>query len=624
MSDIKDYTPPAESTLSEPIYAVSWACPIVSLNMNTNQIYDNGILFRIRKINHSGRVIGYKNGNELYILGDEKLSGGFVDNGIFGGIKIATNYIATSNPPNFKPIQSGDWSDSNIMYDDEWNVGIRITEDKGYHPPLSLKEYTYIDNGNFDDFYNQYFKKGVTWDGLKLTTNPDTTAMARGIDDIVDGDTSTYFHYDSDIGMYPKAINAIFSSLEKAVTFGNSNPPKDIYEYSPDGWKNFNWNSYAQFYLNFSNLIITESLSDAQKYISDGTIPKNYIYDDPNNIVGGDPGDDNDDPNNSSDGSEGSDHRDNIDNNTPPDSAISLSNINIYLLTREQLMAFISDMWDFTWAELTTNMMTGIYNNLIDNVQSIRVMPFAPADLGTVETVDSIKCGWWSHTATVRKLGTATNGPGMTLRYVGDWKFDEVFGGWADYAPYTSIELYLPYYGTINLDTNLFMGHILKVKYVLDVLAGLITYFLSCDDTCVITVSAKCSADVPVSLSSGIDTATDVLKNEARFVSEAGNLRPVGMVTGSTSVATEKCLNSGSESGMFFMPNKCHVRITRPAYTRASNYDSRYGYPCYGAYKLSSLKGFTVVENYKSHYTKGIKKEEEDMIKSMMESGVYL
>ena len=622
MSDIKDYTPPAESTLSDPIYAVSWTLPVATLNTNSNDIYSTS-LFRIRKINHSGRVIGYKNGNELYILGDEKLSGGYVDNGIFGGIRISANYISTSNPPNFKPIQSGDWSDSDIRYDDEWNVGVRITEDKGYHPPLSLKEYTYIDTGNFGDFYRQYFKSGVIGNKLQLTTNPDNSALLRGIDDIVDGNTSTYFHYDSDIGMYPKAINAIFSSLEKAVAFGNTNPPKGIYKYSPDGWKNFNWNSYGEFYLNFSNLIITESLSDAQKYISDGTIPKSYIYDDPNNIVGGDPGDE-DDPNNSSDGSEGSDHRDGIDNNTPPDSAISLSNINIYLLTREQLMAFISDMWDFTWAELTTNMMTGIYNNLIDNVQSIRVMPFAPADLGTVETVDSIKCGWWSHTATVRKLGTATNGPGMTLRYVGDWKFDEVFGGWADYAPYTSIELYLPYYGTINLDTNLFMGHILKVKYVLDVLAGLITYFLSCDDTCVITVSAKCSADVPVSLSSGIDTATDVLKNEARFVSEAGNLRPVGMVTGSTSVATEKCLNSGSESGMFFMPNKCHVRITRPAYTRASNYDSRYGYPCYGAYKLSSLKGFTVVENYKSHYTKGIKKEEEDMIKSMMESGVYL
>ena len=295
MSDIKDYTPPEDSTLSEPIYAVSWACPIVSLNMNTNQIYDNGrILFRIRKINHSGRVIGYKNGNELYILGNEVLTGGSIDNGIFGGIKISANYIATANPPNFKPIQSGEWSGTDIMYDDFWNVGIRITENKGYYHPNALTAYSYIDNGNFEDFYKQYFKKGVTRSGLQLTTNPDSTAMARGIDDIVDGVISTYYHYDSNIGMYSKTINAIFSSLEKAVAFGNSNPPKGIYEYSPDGWRNFAVSSKGMFYLNFSNLIITESLSDAKKYIKDGTIPKNYTYDDPNNIIGGDPGDDDD------------------------------------------------------------------------------------------------------------------------------------------------------------------------------------------------------------------------------------------------------------------------------------------------------------------------------------------
>lgn len=623
MSDIKDYTPPEERTLSEPIYAITWRCPIVSLNMNSNQIYSSNGLFRIRKIAHNYRVIGYKNGNDLYILGTEQLDGGYVDNGIFGGIGIAADYLSTANPPNFKMIQSGEWSNSNIRYDDMWNVGIRITEDRGYHPPLSLKDYTYIEKGNFDYFYSQYFKKGVIGSTLQLTPNPDTTAIARGIGDIVPGNVSTYFHYDPEIGMYPKAINAIFSALKKSVEFGNSNPPKDIYEYSPDGWIPLNKTSGA-FYISFSNLIITESLSDAKKYIKDGTMPKNYTYDDPNNVVGGKPADDDDgdDQNNKSDGSNGSNHKDKIDINKPKDTAISLSNINIYLLTKEQLMAFISDMWNFSWSEIATNMMTGIYNNLIDNVQSIRVMPFAPAELGTVEAVNSIICGWWSHTATVQKLSTSTNG--MNLKNAGNWEFKEVFGGWADYAPYTSIELYLPYYGTLNLDTNLFMGHTLKVEYVLDVLAGLITYFLLCDNTCVITVSAKCAADVPVSLSSGIDTFSDVLKNESRFISEAGNLRPVGMVTGSTSVATEKCINSCSESGMFYMPNKCHVRITRPAYTRASNYESRYGYPCYGAYKLNKLKGFTVVENYKSHYTKGIKKEEEDMIKNMMESGVYL
>ena len=110
----------------------------------------------------------------------------------------------------------------------------------------------------------------------------------------------------------------------------------------------------------------------------------------------------------------------------------------------------------------------------------------------------------------------------------------------------------------------------------------------------------------------------------ASFGGNLASKRPVGMLTGSSEVQTPEMVSNATESGIFYMPTKCAIKITRPSYTRAKNYDSRFGYPCYGAYKLSNLTGFTVVENYKSHYTKGIKKEEEDMIKSMMESGVYL
>ena len=138
------------------------------------------------------------------------------------------------------------------------------------------------------------------------------------------------------------------------------------------------------------------------------------------------------------------------------------------------------------------------------------------------------------------------------------------------------------------------------------------------------TKSAKVACDIPISLTSGIDVFSDIAKNVGGAVSNVANARPIGLVSGSAQVTTPKLVGDATESGKLWMPTKCAIRITRPAYTRASNYASRYGYPCYGSYKLSDLSGFTVIENYKSHYTKGIKKEEEDMIKSMMESGVYL
>ena len=168
------------------------------------------------------------------------------------------------------------------------------------------------------------------------------------------------------------------------------------------------------------------------------------------------------------------------------------------------------------------------------------------------------------------------------------------------------------------------MKHSITVKYTIDVLCGVITYFVLCDKTTILIKSAKICADVPISLASGIDTFTDVTKNIASFGGNLATKRPVGMLTGSSEVQTPEMVSNATESGIFYMPTKCAIKITRPSYTRAKNYDSRFGYPCYGAYKISNLTGFTVVENYKSHYTKGIKKEEEDMIKSMMESGVYL
>ena len=170
----------------------------------------------------------------------------------------------------------------------------------------------------------------------------------------------------------------------------------------------------------------------------------------------------------------------------------------------------------------------------------------------------------------------------------------------------------------------MFMKHSVNVKYTLDVLMGTITYLILCDETTVMTKTTKVAADVPISLASNVERFRDTLSNVATFGSNVAGGRPIGLLTGSTTVSAPHLVTEATESGMFYMPTKCAVRITRPAYTRAKNYDARYGYPCYGAYQLSKLKGFTVIENYKSHYTKGIKKEEADMIKSLMESGVYL
>lgn len=617
MSDIVNNALPSAEKLAEPIYYITWRSPIGEHMAESPGVGTSGIgqVLPLR-FQHKNRVIGYFDGTNLFLLGSERISTFQSAKNDLGGYVIRGSYESSAQPKPIFKRPPDEWSDRSEYLSDEWNIGVySVTNDAGYYAPPALSAYTYVDSYIENP---PYFTQGYDSYGFTATADLSTTAKLRGNKDIIIGNYKTYYHYDDKIGNYTKAIRAVFSVCEKAYDYAVNDFAGSHWGILPDNWivggSNFN-------YLTFANLLITKDLDGAKKYLKDGTIPPDALYDDPDS----DPSSTNDgDDNNGGEGDSGSDVRQQIELNQPTETALSLSNIQIYLLTKSQLIAFISDMWDFSWSELATNMMTGIYNNLIDNVQSIRVMPFSGDEMGIVETTTSIQCGWWNHAANVLKLKTNTTGGNMPKKTAGTFEFKEIFKGWADYSPYTSIELYLPYYGSLPLDTNLFMSHTLKVQYVIDALTGTVTYYLFCDKTFVMSYTANVSANVPVSLSSRIEATSDIAKNLVNFGENAGALRPVGIVSGSTAVSTSKLINDATESGKFFMPTKCSVRITRPAYTKSKKYASVYGYPCYGSYKLADLRGYTVVENYKSHYTKGIKKEEADMIKSMMESGVYL
>lgn len=54
----------------------------------------------------------------------------------------------------------------------------------------------------------------------------------------------------------------------------------------------------------------------------------------------------------------------------------------------------------------------------------------------------------------------------------GDLVIDEYYGSALDYSPYTTISLYLPYIGNVDIDTDEVMGHTIRVAYRIDVVSG--------------------------------------------------------------------------------------------------------------------------------------------------------
>ena len=610
MSDIIDKTPPNEETLKGRIHLIAIPTQTIKRYGGEPSLISSSSPFEIYSFKHVGRVCGYiSDENRMYLIGNEDIFVSKLDSpttSMWCGFSASSSFWNIPAPP------SG-WSVGYAQENNVWRIG--MLRGSGYNviDPLqgdSIIMGKFISGiKRFSAYLNNYKMSG---DNYALTTDLDTTIAFKRMDDFT-GSYSSVFN--TDLVKYTNGINAIHDLAN--VAYSRSSDHKKWEVRMPGGGGSDGTSNYMNMLA--SNLIITHDLESAKKYVADGTIPSDYDYDDPTKAPsgGGDVG--GGDDNNGGEGDSGSDHRDDIEPKQPTETAMTLSNVNLYALEKSQLQAFINDICSVSWAEISINTLTGIYNNLTDSIQSIRVYPFAVSDLGTTTIVDRIICGFFEHTANVNALTSD-----ISIKTAGSYDLKEVFGGWADYAPYTDIDLYLPYIGFTRLDTNLFMKHSITVKYTIDVLCGVITYFVLCDKTTILIKSAKICADVPISLASGIDTFTDVTKNVASFGGSLASKRPVGMLTGSSEVQTPEMVSNATESGIFYMPAKCAIKITRPSYTRAKNYDSRFGYPCYGAYKLSNLTGFSVVENYKSHYTKGIKKEEEDMIKNMMESGVYL
>ena len=200
-----------------------------------------------------------------------------------------------------------------------------------------------------------------------------------------------------------------------------------------------------------------------------------------------------------------------------------------------------------------------------------------------------------------------------------------------DYAPYTDIQVYLPFYGMLDLDTNLFMAHTLNIEYTVDVTSGLITYYISRDKTIIQQVQAKCAIDIPMTLSSMIDVATQISQNvvsksiSLASATSAGNpIGMVGAVLGNTSSPNMRYLSGIGDNGALYGNRQITIFIKHPQYNRPGNYASTIGFPSYGKYKLSSLSGLCVVENPRISMTDKMSLSEYEEIISLLQGGIFI
>lgn len=97
----------------------------------------------------------------------------------------------------------------------------------------------------------------------------------------------------------------------------------------------------------------------------------------------------------------------------------------------------------------------------------------------------------------------------------GTLEIKRYYGSALDQAPYTKISCFLPFIGTVQLNTDEVMGAILQVKYRVDICSGSCVAKIFVGGNCIYQYSGHCAINVPVSsadFSSYVSAAISVAK----------------------------------------------------------------------------------------------------------------
>lgn len=345
--------------------------------------------------------------------------------------------------------------------------------------------------------------------------------------------------------------------------------------------------------------------------------------------------------------------------NIGTDSAIASNNLfrGSVILNRSSL----SDFAAFAYNPGDEIGLVSWFVNPVEWVSSVMMYPFTIPKRST------------SSKTNIRIGGVTTDIQGYYLDYTTDL-FDmgsvfipKYFDNFCDYNGYTKIEVFLPFYGIIDVDTNEIMNKYLKFRLSIDYVTGMGTWyvcagsdgggsnsgvFINSDNSQILnTVNCQIGVQLPI----GSSNLADVQRNLAvgaistamssasvasdLFVrSQKNNNTDIGLEAGGngglfqTAIATasnarirgttEKTTNplNGSNTTMCVK-----VIIYRPKLKDVdSNYYTVNGGPLMETRTLSTLAGYTEIDTYHLEGLTTATKDEIDLIDTYLKNGVIL
>lgn len=310
-----------------------------------------------------------------------------------------------------------------------------------------------------------------------------------------------------------------------------------------------------------------------------------------------------------------------------------------YAITAASLRVLADDLWnadDDKFTEIVEGLKL-MGENPMNGLIDCRLYPFDITQMVQTAGSQPIVIGRTTLTVSGVKLTNDIN----AVIDLGSCKFMAYNHNFLDYSPYTTGRLVLPYCGTIPIDCAEFVGHTITAKMIVDIITGACCCCVFLDNVLTITAQGVCGVSIPMTGTDSASYASGVVSGLANAVTgvinagvgiATGNVLQAGAgvaeVLGGAAKATQTPVQyaqsgTATPSCNNWLPQMPYFVVDSPIPNVPDDYGHCIGYACEIYDTLSNFSGFTVITNPDLSGFNATETEK-DMIRSLMQEGIYL
>lgn len=276
-----------------------------------------------------------------------------------------------------------------------------------------------------------------------------------------------------------------------------------------------------------------------------------------------------------------------IDTPDPSESnALDGGMVSLFNISKANLQQLAS----FLWSDTFINAVKGLFTNKGDVIVGLSELPVS---------ADGETSG-----ITLGDVSSGISAIKIKNRYYdkdfGEIDLKEYWGNFMDYAPYTKIELVLPYAESVMLNTDLYQNKKVTLKCRIDLLTGDMLYIVGNGTSAVDFIGANCNAQIPLASKDYADMVRNALTGVSGIASSVATGNVIGGVNSALSFISAKPSVSGIGSLVASRGNMgIHtpfIRITRPTTKIPNNFPHQKGFRSNITARLGDLTGYTKVD----------------------------